>query len=96
MNIKELYQIYFGSKLVILGDMMELGNYSEEYHQMIVDRVNQLGLTAILVGDKFNGVKNKYNFEYVCGVDDVILPPEYSNILIKGSHIMGLEKIVLK
>ncbi len=84
-------------KVVILGDMFELGKSSEEEHQNIVDLVEELGFEeTIFVGDHFaNSVtlhgKQFSNFELL----SVYLEKtkfENSEILIKGSRGMALER----
>lgn len=86
------------NKLLILGDMLELGNVSEKEHQLIVDKIFQLGLTALFVGNEFQKLSNKYNFNFVKNNDEAILFLEsrlknYSDILIKGSRGIRLEKV---
>ncbi|MGE0560965.1 MAG: UDP-N-acetylmuramoyl-tripeptide--D-alanyl-D-alanine ligase [Flavobacteriales bacterium] len=86
------------NKLLILGDMLELGSISEEEHQKIVDKILQLGLTSLFVGNEFQKITNKYNFNFVKNTDEAILFLEsrlkdYSDILIKGSRGIRLEKV---
>lgn len=84
-------------KVVILGDMFELGNSSEEEHQNIVDLVEELGFEeTIFVGDHFADTVTLHgeqfsNFELL----SVYLEKtkfENSEILIKGSRGMALER----
>jgi len=41
------------NKLMILGDMLELGKISQKEHQKIVDKVQKFNLTTIFVGEAF-------------------------------------------
>jgi UDP-N-acetylmuramoyl-tripeptide--D-alanyl-D-alanine ligase len=86
-------------KLVILGDMLELGEKSEDEHKKLLDELllHNLG-NSLLVGPKFQQVSEKTGFK---SFDSVIKLIEYlrsnpvkeSTILVKGSRGMGLEKI---
>lgn len=96
--IDSFNSIHSTNKLLILGDMLELGNVSEKEHQLIVDKIFQLGLTALFVGNEFQKSSNKYNFNFVKNTDEAILFLEsrlknYSDILIKGSRGIRLEKV---
>jgi len=87
-------------KLVVLGDMLELGTASLELHQEIVNLLIEEGIeNAVLIGPEYG---------------KTIMPPEYQhfnqtalakawwqdqdlkgyNILIKGSRGMALEKLL--
>lgn len=86
------------NKLMILGDMLELGNVSNEEHQQIVDKTHQLGLNALFVGNEFQNIKTKYHFNYVKNTDEAIkfldsTLNNYADILIKGSRGIRLEKV---
>lgn len=87
------------NKLMILGDMLELGVISQEEHQKIVTNVEQLGINTLFIGKEFNNVPNKYNFTYLNDVTEAIDWLKHSGlvdyqILIKGSRGIRLEGIV--
>jgi UDP-N-acetylmuramoyl-tripeptide--D-alanyl-D-alanine ligase len=84
------------SKWVILGDMFELGEYSQNEHQKIADLAQSLGFQkALLVGQAFyNTVSPALRF---LSTADALLYLQEENIkgkliLIKGSRGMQLEK----
>ena len=90
----------YPKRMVILGDMLELGIYSREEHQKIVDQLAQEdNLNVILVGPAFGETEMPRHFtrfsntEQVSRFLDKDKPRDYY-ILIKGSRGMGLEKIV--
>ncbi len=87
-------------KMLILGDMLELGAASLAEHQVIVDMLIDKGLyNTFLVGKEFQHTKN--DFLKFDKVDDLV---EYlsshkitdQTILIKGSRGIQLEKVLSK
>ncbi len=86
------------NKMLILGDMLELGEQANLEHQAIVDLLESYQLkNVILVGNIFAQTKN----DYICfsSVDDLmhhiekqIIVDNY--ILIKGSRGIKLEKVI--
>lgn len=88
----------FAKKAVILGDMLELGAQSDEEHQKVVDILEKANFdTVFLVGKCFEKTKNHFQcFENVSELTAFLTqnPPKNSAILIKGSHGIGLQKLV--
>ncbi|MCB9361505.1 MAG: UDP-N-acetylmuramoyl-tripeptide--D-alanyl-D-alanine ligase [Flavobacteriales bacterium] len=86
------------NKLMILGDMLELGSVSKNEHQIIINKTHKLNIDAFFVGSQFNQAKEKHNFKYFQNTEDLISHLEknnitYSSILIKGSRGIRLEKV---
>jgi UDP-N-acetylmuramoyl-tripeptide--D-alanyl-D-alanine ligase len=88
-----------GKKLLILGDMLELGEKSEEEHAKVLTELQSQKLeNSILVGPIFQKVTSENKFR---SFPDVVKLKEFlkskpvkgHTILIKGSRGMGLEKI---
>ncbi len=77
-------------KMVILGDMRELGDVSGEEHQKVVDKLKAMGLTDVwLVGEEFMKTQGGFTkFSDVAAVKAAIArkKPEGKCILIKGSN----------
>ncbi len=86
------------SKVVILGDMFELGDESFIEHQAIANLVSTLAFSKmIFVGENFKGIKsNDLQFKTYLELEDYIKknPLENQSILIKGSRGMRLERIL--
>jgi UDP-N-acetylmuramoyl-tripeptide--D-alanyl-D-alanine ligase len=88
-----------GRKMLILGDMLELGDRSEEEHLKILESIVSLKFDKVLlVGPIFKKISEKYGFKSfsnTAGIIDFIRneKPEGYSILIKGSRGIGLEKI---
>lgn len=84
-------------KMVILGDMGELGDVSMEEHQKIVYLLMQCDLADVwLVGEEFGNIS--CDFRKFKNVDEVksalaASPIEGFCILIKGSHSTGLYQL---
>lgn len=91
----------FSNKVFILGDMFELGEYSYQEHEKILNQLTtrQNG-KVILVGTHFFELKDKFpQFEFFINVNElkeVVIKTKIiqTTILIKGSRGMQLEKIV--
>jgi UDP-N-acetylmuramoyl-tripeptide--D-alanyl-D-alanine ligase len=86
------------SKVVILGDMFELGKESEHEHQAIVDAATAFNFDeTYFVGENFNIAKtNKPQFKTYQDFEDFLKknPLKNHSILIKGSRGMRLERIL--
>ncbi|NDW12526.1 UDP-N-acetylmuramoyl-tripeptide--D-alanyl-D-alanine ligase [Bacteroides sp. 214] len=83
-------------KMVILGDMRELGADSVEEHTKIINYLNGANFeTVLLVGDVFSSLPHTYqSFKHV---DELLLrlqsdPLKGKTILIKGSNSIRLNK----
>lgn len=91
----------FKSKLVILGDMLELGDYSYIEHEKILNQLlNSKIEQAVLVGALFYEHKNQFpDYQFFKSGDDAFgylkqQNLKQYNILIKGSRGVKLEKLV--
>ena len=90
------------NKLMILGDMLELGAISETEHQHIIDKVLRSKIKTLFVGKNFGAFKGSYQTNMIFFLEnykqaaDWIFNENISNfnILIKGSRGIQLEKIV--
>ncbi|MDP2060962.1 MAG: UDP-N-acetylmuramoyl-tripeptide--D-alanyl-D-alanine ligase [Flavobacteriaceae bacterium] len=88
-------------KIIVLGDMFELGSTSLEEHQKIADRVAEINpKIAILVGNDFYQTfperPNIKKFKSLSEASEYLKhnPVSESEILIKGSRGMAMEKIL--
>lgn len=87
-------------KIVILGDMFEVGETTHIAHQKILQTVEKLGFEkAILVGKFFSEHKQNFPFNFFENAQDTKaylnqLSLENSTILVKGSRAMKLETVV--
>ena len=87
-------------KVVILGDMLELGPTSEEEHLLMVLRLKKMGLDdIILVGPEFGKVKHKLDCQHFNSNTEAaawFAQQQFSNtmFLLKGSRGIALEKVI--
>ena len=86
-------------KVAILGDMLELGDFSEKEHEKIVEHSKTLGLDEIiLVGNEFSKIKDKevLHFDNVESLKTWFDKKDFyqTYFLIKGSRGIKLEKIL--
>ena len=89
------------TKKVILGDMLELGNFSEVEHQEIIEHCCNSELSAILlVGECFDQTVTTdirvRKFKTTLDLMEYVKqqPLQCDKLLIKGSRGMALEKVV--
>ena len=97
LALENFNEINHEHKIVILGDMFELGTASEKEHQNIVDFCDTLSLNrCVFVGEHYS--KTSASEKYLT-VESLIknitdTPLEKSYILIKGSRGMYLEQLL--
>ncbi|MGZ4048120.1 MAG: UDP-N-acetylmuramoyl-tripeptide--D-alanyl-D-alanine ligase [Bacteroidia bacterium] len=88
------------NKMLILGDMLELGEASAKEHSLIVELIQQKNITnALLVGPCFVEAGKSVNAKTFANSDDLVAfirqhPVKENTILIKGSRGIKLEKVV--
>jgi UDP-N-acetylmuramoyl-tripeptide--D-alanyl-D-alanine ligase len=85
------------NKLLVIGDMLELGHISNEEHFRIVNLVVENKLNTILIGELFGKVN--LGLKHYDSVDDMINAEKVSElngnlILLKGSRGIKLEKLI--
>lgn len=101
LALSNFFALPYPNKTVILGDMLELGNYSEEEHINILHLLlqQQKNVTVYLIGPQFSKLSVSMDFKTFLTVNDFIeqlktKPIKDAAILIKGSHGIHLEKLM--
>lgn len=88
------------NKVLILGDMLELGSAASREHGVTVGMISKLGFEKVfLVGRNFCNLKEAHNYQCFYDSDDCA---KYlaensitnSTVLIKGSHGMKMDKVM--
>ncbi len=96
--VQNFAKINAEKKMLILGDMFEMGEESMREHTAMIDLVHQLKFEhVIFVGKDFYACK-KYEFEFFETTDEAKnylqkLKPQHTHILVKGSRGMKLETL---
>jgi UDP-N-acetylmuramoyl-tripeptide--D-alanyl-D-alanine ligase len=97
-SILNFRHIHAAKKAVILGDMFELGDQSQQEHQKIVDLLGESAFDkVILVGERFGAIPS--DFIKIADTASLIAYLEKEQlsgytVLVKGSHGMRLDKSV--
>ena len=97
--IQSFIEVKTTPKLVILGDMLELGQYAQKEHQATIDHLKKGGIDqAILVGPFFCASKTEgfKAFENTAKAKDYLTNQSILDhtILIKGSRGIALEQLL--
>ncbi len=97
LAIENFASLHGDNKLMILGDMFELGEGANKHHQTIADLAAETGVTTLLVGNHFavtTTTAQKFNSTQDLKAYLVQHAVSGKQILIKGSRGIGLEKVV--
>lgn len=94
----ENFKTFEGSKLIIIGDMLELGSESQKEHQQILDMAEASGFDEIItVGPNFKAINfSDLAFQDTAQLIDYIKahPVQQRNVLLKASRGIALEKVI--
>lgn len=99
-SIKSFLNNVGGEKHLILGDMLELGAYSEAEHKKIIELIPlEIEACTYLVGEQFENAAQNSEVKTFTTVEELKAflrkkPIKKGNILIKGSRGIQLEKIL--
>jgi len=87
-----------GSKTIVIGDMLELGEESEKEHQSILKLAQDLGFDEIItVGKNFKSINfSPTSFENTAELIEYLKlnKIQSANVLLKGSRGIALEKAI--
>lgn len=89
------------NKIIIVGDMFELGKETEEEHQRVIEQIIKLGIETYFIGENFSSLSSNINvskFHFFKSKDSLIehlksTEIKDSFILLKASRGIGLETI---
>jgi UDP-N-acetylmuramoyl-tripeptide--D-alanyl-D-alanine ligase len=90
----------YGKKVLILGDMLEMGEYAYTEHENLLRSLDEdKFLKVFLVGREFFKFREQFNFNFFTSVEGLIEhfkenPVVNSLILVKGSRGIALEKVL--
>lgn len=101
LSIQSFSKLEGENKLLILGDMLELGEHAAEEHEQIISLTKRLGFSQVIfIGKHFYNVRNKHHgifFESVDYAKPYFKEMNLQNcfVLLKGSRGVAVEKILL-
>lgn len=91
-----------GAKILVMGDMFELGDAAESFHQKMGEEAKQLGVNQLFGIGQFtefavkrfgnNGFHYQSKADLITNLLDAMTP--HTTILVKGSRGMRMEEIV--
>lgn len=99
-SLNNFFQSNFNNKMVILGDMRELGEDSYKEHLKIIELLKGKNLEkVILVGSEFGKFQSEFDFIFCQDVEKLqemmkIEPFQNKTILVKGSNGIRLQDIL--
>ncbi len=98
LAIENFAKLKSDKKVLLLGNMAELGNSSATEHQVIVDLVKKYDWDeVVLVGKEFSAIKHPFvQMDTATSAKDWVASKHFSNatILVKGSRSTAMEKIL--
>lgn len=99
-SIENFAKSNFKNKILIIGDMYELGEYAEEEHRKILELVTKdQWHMCIFIGKYFYNCRNSYPYLFFETLEEAKMAfheknIEQSAILLKGSRGIALEKLL--
>ena len=100
LALKSFKKANYKNKMIIVGDMFELGKDSSHYHQEITNTLEKINDSIIyIVGECFCNTKHSDKIKSFSSTKELINNLSKTNIsnysiLVKGSRGMKLEKII--
>jgi len=100
-SIESFSMMTYPNKIIIVGDMFELGKETESEHQKVIEQINQLNIETFFIGENFNSLSAKTDsskLHFFKSKDALITHIKSSCIkdnliLLKASRGIGLETI---
>ncbi len=100
VSINNFAEMPFKNKILIIGDMHELGTQSVEEHQNVLNIIGNHNYSKVLlIGEEFSSVNSNKNWNTFKTTKEAFEwlknnPVENASILIKASRLMKLEQLV--
>lgn len=98
--VENMFRLKKDNKVLILGDMFELGAASEQEHKTLLGRINEMGfINVYLAGKNFYALRNLFPFYFFGETSELVLqlkenPLADAFILLKGSRGMRMEQVM--
>jgi UDP-N-acetylmuramoyl-tripeptide--D-alanyl-D-alanine ligase len=85
-----------GPRLLVLGDMGEVGNQGPQFHAEVGEHARSAGIEQLLtLGDQSVAIRGRH-FDAIEPLNAAVLAqlPQVSSVLVKGSRFMKMERVV--
>ena len=85
-----------GPRLLVLGDMGEVGDQGPQFHREVGDYARERGIDALFtLGDQAAGMGGRH-FADIASLNAAVLAqlPQAASVLVKGSRFMKMERVV--
>ena len=101
--LDNLKQMQNDIKIAVIGQMKELGEYEDYYHQIVADKINSLNIDEVFfIGEKKLWKIMNSNKKITCfeKIDQFVMDNMLKIIkndcivLLKGSHNVGLDRLI--
>jgi UDP-N-acetylmuramoyl-tripeptide--D-alanyl-D-alanine ligase len=91
-----------GNKVLVMGDMAELGEKAMQMHEEIgayaqkkgLDKLHSVGLLSAVAANKFGGTHHSSKQDLITAITDLCAKKTKTTILIKGSRSSGMDEVV--
>ena len=88
-----------GRKIIVFGDMLELGIYSLYYHQKVFEEINKLNdVFVVTIGKETTVLNNAFHFLDLEDLKKFFIDFEWREndlVYLKGAHCLNLSSLVL-
>ena len=97
-TVNYIESLQIEDKIVLLGEMLELGEFSREEHSRLHALLIEKQLECFLIGESFNHIDEEYVFSSIQDFLAKISIESWRNktILLKGSRGMKMEQLLDK
>lgn len=87
---------YDEPKLIIFGDMLELGKYSDYYHQEVIKEIEKRKFKVITYGEITKKLNSTFHFDDMESLKNFLKAYNWNNevIYIKASHRLNLALLI--
>ena len=87
---------YDEPKLIIFGDMLELGKYSDYYHQEVIKEIEKRKFKVITYGEITKRLNSAFHFDDMESLKNFLKTYNWNNevIYIKASHRLNLALLI--
>jgi UDP-N-acetylmuramoyl-tripeptide--D-alanyl-D-alanine ligase len=85
-----------GPRLLVLGDMGEVGDQGPQFHREVGDYARERGIDALYTLGDQAAAMGGHHFADIAALNAAVLAqlPRTASVLVKGSRFMKMERVV--